>query len=65
MTIAKAIVGGVTAAVGVLATGAVTDGLSLAEILGAAFSGLSTFGVVWGVPNTRPLPPPAPPAQED
>lgn len=48
---AKAIVGGVAAAVA-FAIPVVDDGLLLSEVLGIVLAGLTGAGVTWVVPNT-------------
>lgn len=50
-TIAKALLAGAIALVGSLATAAVDGGISTAEWLTAASTGLIALGGVWGIPN--------------
>lgn len=52
MSYAKALVGALIAALGVLVTGAVDDSLSLQETLSACLAAAVAFAGVWATPNT-------------
>ena len=52
-TIAKALVAFGATLTGTLATAAVTDGVSQAELLLGISAAFAAAGVVWGVPNRQ------------